>query len=218
MAFHPKDASRACIRRSRRLLQLTQENLPDSRVKGDLRRAALVTAVSGLDAYLHWLVYRRLSDVRNEGDLPKSLVKLDLPFTDLATLADTTLKGRASGVATRPWVQVKGFVQRRLRKEAFQSYEQVANALSWAGIKRPWKRVSDKLGDTPEEVKNRLNRLVDRRNQIVHEGDIVRALRPRGLRYVPITTAFVQKEVDWIEALIKKLEEVVLEGSEANDE
>ena len=37
-------------------------------------------AVAGLDSYLHWLVYRRVSEVRVQGELPKSFRKLEIPF------------------------------------------------------------------------------------------------------------------------------------------
>ena len=102
MPFQPVQAAEACIRRSRRLLTLAEARLPDSKIKNDLRRAALVTLVSGIDSYMHWLVYRRISELRNIGDLPKALAKLDVPFTELADLADSVLTARASNVDCRP--------------------------------------------------------------------------------------------------------------------
>lgn len=146
MAFTPIQASKACIRRSRRLLDLANTDLPDSKIKNDLRRSALVMAVTGIDSYMHWLVYQRLSDVRKQGDLPKSLAKIDLPFSELASLADTAIEGRKKNRVIRPWVQVKNAMQRRLLKETFQSYEQVGVALSLAGIDKGWSRTAEKLG------------------------------------------------------------------------
>ncbi len=69
-------------------------------------------AVTAVDSYMHWLVYRQISEVRKEGDLPKSLAKLDLPFTDIASFADATIRDRKNGVDTRPWVQVKNAMQK----------------------------------------------------------------------------------------------------------
>lgn len=142
MPFEPSDASAACIRRSRRLLALCGENLPDNKVKGDLRRSAIVMAIVGIDAYMHWLVYRRVSELRSQGDLPKSMAKLDVPLTDLAALADSTLEGRRREVDTRPWVQVKHAMQKRLLKETLQSFEQVATGFAWAGVEKAWSRVA----------------------------------------------------------------------------
>jgi hypothetical protein len=213
MPFHPIDASKACIRRSRRLLDLCDEQLPDTKVKNDLRRSALVTAVTGIDAYMHWLVYRQISDLRREGDLPKSMAKLDIPFTELAALADATLQGRQQQIETRPWVQVKHSMQKRLLKETFQSYDQVATAFAWAGVEKSWSRVADKLGMQADAIKTRMNSLVDRRNQIVHEGDIARALRPRELKYNDIEHTQVIDDVNWVESLINAIEQVVADGN-----
>ncbi|WP_198391681.1 HEPN domain-containing protein [Burkholderia ubonensis] len=213
MPFHPITAANACIRRSRRLLTLAQHPLPDGQVKNDLRRSALVMAVTAVDSYMHWLVYRRISEVRKEGDLPKSLAKLDLPFTEMAALADATVRGRKIGKDTRPWVQVKNVMQKRLLKETFQSYEQVAIAFSWAGIEKPWSRVAAKLIIQADDIKSRLNSLVHRRNQIVHEGDIARSSRPQTLKYNAVAHAEVVADVDWIESLIAAIEQVVADGN-----
>lgn len=213
MPFHPINAAKACIRRSRRLLALCEDQLPDTKVKNDLRRSAMVTAVTGIDAYMHWLVYRQISDLRREGDLPKSMAKLDIPFTELAALADATLQGRQQQIETRPWVQVKHAMQKRLLKETFQSYEQVATAFAWAGVEKPWSRVADKLGMQADAIKTRMNSLVFRRNQIVHEGDIARASRPRELKYNDIEHAQVIDDVNWVESLINAIEQVVADGN-----
>jgi len=160
MSFHPINAANACIRRSRRLLDLCDGPLTDTRAKNDLRRSALVTAVAGLDAYMHWLVYRRISELRRENDLPKSMSKLDVPFTELAALADATLESRRRQNEIRPWVKVKRVMQKRLLRETFQSYEQVATAFGWAGVEKPWARIAEDLLDKPESIKVRLNALV----------------------------------------------------------
>lgn len=100
MPFAPISAAKACIRRSRRLLDLANQNLPDSKVKNDLRRSAVVTVVSGIDAYMHWLVYKQISALRREGDLPKSFAKFDVPFTEMAALADAVIDARARQVSS----------------------------------------------------------------------------------------------------------------------
>lgn len=183
MPFNPISASAACIRRSRRLLALAEQDLPDAAVKNDLRRSALVMVVTGVDSYMHWLVYKQISALRKAGDLPKSLAKLDVPFTEMASLADAVIQARARNVDSRPWVQVKHAMQKRLLKETFQSYDQVAIAFAWAGIEKGWSRAAVELGESSDAIKTRLNALVHRRNQIVHEGDITRASRPRKLQY-----------------------------------
>ena len=104
-------------------------------------------------------------------------------------------------------------MQKRLLKETFQSYEQVAIAFSWAGVEKSWSRVAAKLGVQADAIKSRLNSLVHRRNQIVHEGDITRASRPQKLRYNDVDHAQVVADVHWIAALIQAIEQVVIDGN-----
>ena len=213
MPFNPLSAAEACIRRSRRLMALAEQALPDAKVKNDLRRSALVMLVTGIDSYMHWLVYKQISALRYAGDLPKSLAKLDIPFTDFAAVADAVVGARARGVNSRPWVQVKNAMQKRLLRETFQSYDQVGTAFAWAGVAKAWSRVATEIGQDNTTIKERLNALVHRRNQIVHEGDITRASRPRNLQYNDVGHAQIAAEVDWVESLVKAIEEVVQAGN-----
>lgn len=213
MPFHPRDAALACIRRSRRLLTLAEADLPDGKIRSDLRRSALVMAVAAVDSYMHWLVYQRLSDVRKMGDLPKSLTKLDIPFSELASLADAAIDARKKEKDIRPWVQVKNAMQRRLLRETFQSYEQVGSAFALAGIEKAWSRVGGKMATNPKEIQAKLNHLVHRRNQIVHEGDFMRASRPQKLKYNAIDQATITADVGWVEQLLNAVEVVVQEGN-----
>ncbi|QPN32544.1 HEPN domain-containing protein [Diaphorobacter sp. JS3051] len=213
MPFHPINAANACVHRARRLLAFAENQLPDPQIRGDLRRSALVLAVTAVDSYMHWLVYRRISAVRREGDLPKVLAKLDIPFSDFASLADATLRARQEDHNLRPWVQVKNAVQRRLLTETFQSYDQVGTALSLAGIEKGWSKTANALGIKQGDIKTRLNQLVHRRNQIVHEGDIKRSSRPQKLQYNDVGQAEVSADVDWIEQLVAAIEQVVATGN-----
>jgi len=209
MVFLPKDAADSCIRRARRFLDLAGKPLSDSKARNDLRRMALVMSVAAIDSYMHALVLRRLADVRRAADLPKALSKLDLPFSQLADLADAANAAQRQKKRSRPWVQVKAALQERLLTETFQSFEQVATALSMTGIKEAWRKIADELGETSQENKDWLNRLVHRRNQVVHEGDLKRAARPRKLKFNDIDPSSVKQDVDWMEALIDAIDKVV---------
>ncbi|MFZ5938295.1 HEPN domain-containing protein, partial [Pseudomonas sp. HS6-2] len=147
-------------------------------VHNDTCRAALIIAVSALDSYMHWLIYDKLSDIRKGKDIPGSLRKVAVSFVDIAELADAVLADREK---IRPWVKVKNTLQKKLLTETFQSFEQVGTAMSMAGITEGWKKVSAEIGETSPEIKKRLNHIVHRRNQIVHEGDVMRKSRPRNV-------------------------------------
>ncbi len=209
MTFLPKDAAASCLRRAKRFLRLANSSLPESRAKNDLRRMALVMAVAAIDSYMHALVLRRIARVRKSADLPKALAQLELPFAEIAKLADTSIEGQRQGRKTRPWVQVKTALQLCLLKKTFQSFDQVATALAIAGVEKPWSKIATELGENVDNNKIWLNRLVQRRNQIVHEGDLKRASRPRHLKFNDIEQASAEQEVEWMEMLIDAIEKVV---------
>lgn len=209
MAFSPEAAAKACVAKSRRFLQLASQPLPVADIGDDLCRSALFTAVAAIDTYMHWLVFRRLSEVRYRANLPRSLARVDIPFSAFATLADSAIAAQQNGENIRPWVQVKNALQAQLLSETFQSYEQVANAFAIAGIDKAWSKIATQLGTQPSDLKQRLNHLVHRRNQIVHEGDIMRMSRPRNIRFNDVDHSSIVTDVNWIEDLLDAMQAVV---------
>jgi hypothetical protein len=158
---------------------------------------------------MHALVLRRIAAVRRSADLPKDLARLEIPFSEIASLADASIRAQRQERTSRPWVQVKSSLQERLLKKTFQNYDQVATALSFAGVEKGWSKIAQELDETAEENKVWLNNLVHRRNKIVHEGDIKRASRPRRLQFNDIDQADAKQQVDWVESLINAIDMVV---------
>jgi hypothetical protein len=131
----------------------------------------------------------------------------------MASLADAAIAARQLQRDIRPWVQVKNAMQKRLLQETFQSYDQLSDGFALAGIVKGWSRTAVALQSTTTDIRERLNHLVHRRNQIVHEGDIARASRPQQIRYNDIEHAAVVADVDWVEQLIAAIEQVVAAGN-----
>jgi hypothetical protein len=213
MPLDPIAVAKAGIRRSRRLLATAEAELPDSKVKNDLRRLAIVTAVAGIDAYMHWQVYTSISRVGSVSELPPSLANLDLQVGDLAELADAVIEARRHRAHVLAWEHVALAVQQRLLRETFQSFDQIGRAFAMAGVAKGWARVSDKLTIPASVIKQELNKITQRRNQIVHEGDIARSPRPRKLEYNGIDHQTVIDTIDWIDALVGAMDEVFQDGS-----
>lgn len=134
MPFLPKQAADICLKRARNFLDLAGRDLPNPRIKNDLRRMGLVMAVAAVDSYMHAVVLRRIADVRRRSALPKALARLDIPFSAIADLADASIDAQRNSRTSRPWVRLKSSLQSRLLKETFQSYDQVAAAFAMAGV------------------------------------------------------------------------------------
>jgi len=169
---------------------------------------SLVMSVAAIDAYMHWTVIRRISQVRRRGDLPKSLLQLEVPFSEVTAAADRHVEAQRMKRKVRPWVAVMAALQECLLKRTFQSFDQVATALAMAGVDKPWNRIATEMGEDRNAIKSRLNNLVHRRNQIVHEGDLKRLERPRELRFNSLGQEEALTQVDWIEKLIHAIENI----------
>lgn len=200
-----------CITRARNLLAASTSPNIALGTREDCRRLALVMSVVALDAYVHWTVFLKLSTVRQRADIPKGLQRLDLAFGDIASLADSAVSARHRGTAFRPWVQVKNAVQKRLQQMTIQNSNAVAEALSFLGITSLWRKVAQRLTLSADVVTSRLNSIVARRNQIVHEGDLQRHQRPRRVSHNSITRAGVANDIAFMENLIDAMHAEILE-------
>lgn len=169
MPFSAIDAANSCLSRSRKLVEFAK--LPEMiEVRDDLLRSALVMVTSAMDSYMHWLVYGEITRVAKKGKLPGDLARLGIPFEDFASLADATIVGRRKKIETRPWNQIRNAAQKQLLAKTFQGYDQVKVAMSMAGIIKGWSKTADVLQISCDEIRDRLNHIVLRRNHIVHEG------------------------------------------------
>jgi len=228
MPFGPHDAATDAIDRARAMLvgsrttarvllevsdgrrRYRPERLPPD-VRSDMRRLSVVMAVAALDTYMHRLI---LSNVYTHNELPGGLANLDVPFVDLLDQADKAgVAARRNPHPSRPRVAVKRQLRDRLLRETFQSYDSVSRALSMAGLSRKsrWSEIGENMNPpiAPKEIKERLNAIVVRRNQIVHEGDYERLERPQKstrngmpLGEAHVHVEFIARLIDGIHAVI----------------
>jgi hypothetical protein len=204
MSVGPRNAAASSIRRARRFLTLAKENLPDSRVKNDLRRMAIVMSVAALDTYMQTAI---LGSVGGYGTpISRSLGRMDVPLEELVSLADASVVARRADKDARPRVQVKNAVHRQLLKKTFHSSIQIGDGLAAAGVSGAWKKIADAMGEPAPDLKKRLDRIVMRRNQIVHEGDIRRLVRPRKVSFNDVTQQSAKADVDWMEQLLDAID------------
>jgi hypothetical protein len=226
MAFEPYDAATHALGRARALLASTaltkrtvfvrlrsgkrrQRPMLPLAVAADMRRLSIVMAVAALDTYMHSLVVTR---AYTQWPLPGGLARLEIPFEALLAQADEAKEAaRRRPHNSRPRVGVKRQLRDRLLLETFQSYDGVSRALGMAGLSGRWKEIGQQLSPQmqPSEIKARLDEIVKRRNQIVHEGDYERKERPRTAKTTPMSVTQARADIDFISSLVDAIHGVI---------
>lgn len=201
MPVTAKEAADDVLKRSRAMLDHARNRNPA--LKKDLARQSLVMAVAALDTYLHWLILKRFGD--HGGTLPKALRDLDIPLGEAAEMADLQKKNQQEGVQGRPWTQVRRMAADRLRKVPLQGARAVEDAYNMAGGTKVWSIARKSMGGSANGIKVRLGKIVNRRNQIVHEGDLRRLVRPQSIKYNDIRIDDTRADIDWMDKFIQAL-------------
>jgi hypothetical protein len=184
--------------------QLTSKTFGDE-YTSELLRAAHVTIVAALDRYCHELIASRfIACLKNKKNLSAELKKIELPIQDVHKAVIHAKKPKS-----RPLISVRASVQELLYKKTFQSPREIADGLSIIGVKKLWVGCATHMGCNANDITNRLNRVVSRRNRIVHEGDIVRHKKGGKLRHAPITRKQVAAEIIWVGDLIDAIEQSI---------
>jgi len=212
MPFTPYDAGTHAIGRARGLVDeaAKHKTLPTS-VRGDMRRLGVVMAVAALDTYMHRLILERVY-THEDGKLPGALARLDLTIEAVLGWADESgVAARKKPHNSRPRVGVKRQLRDRLLRETFQSYENVSKALGMAGLSGKWEDIGKTFSPsmTPKQIRTRLDQIVIRRNQIVHEGDYRRLDRPRNSGRNGLGTTSARADINFIAQLIDAIHAVV---------
>ena len=171
-------------------------------VRTDLRRLAWAMASASIDTFLHWRVAR--ADLYAP-QLRQELRELTVPFGELVAMARADVIARQENRVNRPVVKARNVLHERILRDTFQNKRGVERALSMCGVADIWRRISAAMGETVGEVTDHVNALANRRNAIVHEGDIQRQSRPQQVRHQPISEAEIRAELDWARRFVNAL-------------
>jgi hypothetical protein len=170
---------------------------------------SVVMAVAALDTYMHRLIVER---AYAHSALPGGLSSLDIGFDELLRQADETgAAARSTPYNPRPRVGVKRVLRDRLLRETFQTADAVSRALGMAGRSKAWPDIGKKMSPPQPhpETKKRLNEIVKRRNQIVHEGDYQRLEKPRGPKRNGMSHSQAESDIEFIGLLVDAIHVVV---------
>lgn len=137
------------------------QSVPVTQVTDNILRAALTMLVSAIDTSIHELVINAvIFELKEE----KSIFNLDNISIDISVSRESDSDKRLR--------LIEACLRKKYSKESFQSSKKIESTLSKIGITKIWSRLASSLGLPAEDIKIKLDLLVRRRNQIVHEGDL----------------------------------------------
>lgn len=174
----------------------------------ELLRSSVVSSVSAMDRYFHDLILSKSWTLlsKSEKSVPKNLKTLPIP----AYAVRKALAALRDDSSARPGNYLKNEIQNVLHKEyTFQSVSGVDTAVSMLGIKDFWKTVAGCLGISAENAQTKIRDIAKRRNQIVHEADIVLKTKGKEISLRDITRGEAEEIVDFISRFIVEVEKCV---------
>lgn len=202
MTLSPLQAALDVLDRAQALLSATNE-VSSPLVSEDMARFALAQGVAALDTYLHWAI----ADVPLK-NLPAALKRLDVPFEELVSLSNAMVKDRDK---IRPGVRTRRVLERVILTRTFQSPKNVEEGMLLLGVRNSFQKISREFSppQRPDDLKGKLSKIVFRRNQVVHEGDLQRQSRPQKVKREPVDTDTFIEDLAFLRDLITAIDAVL---------
>jgi len=202
MPVTPLQAAFDVLDRAEDLLTLDPGTENASLLEYDIRRQAVTMGVAALDTWMHWSI--RNVDLDN---LSNSLGGLEVPFSALVELGQYSVQARQQNVDDRPQVRARNTLNEKILTMTFQNGRQWEQGLALLGIRGGLAKAGQAIAPK-QAITQRLNALSHRRNQIVHEGDLRRLLRPQKITRERLLRADVDADLAWIRRFLTAVDRV----------
>lgn len=202
MTLSPLQAAQDVLDRAEALLDSADEVVAPL-VSEDMCRFALAQGVAALDTYVHWAI----ADVPFK-QMSTALARLEVPFGDMVALSDAVLENR-TGI--RPGVRARRVLERVILTKTFQSSRGVEEGMLLLGVRNAFAKISQEIAPHQQtaDLKTRLDRIVLRRNQVVHEGDLQRQSRPQVINRERVNADSIKADIAWLRTLIEAIDKVL---------
>jgi hypothetical protein len=202
MPVKPLDFALDLMDRAEELAKLAGEPPQGtSDVKMDVLRSAWVFVGASIDTYFHERIRRNM--LGGIQGMSKSARKFTVPLGDVDDMVALFLADRQKA---RPRVKLGNIIHGSLLKDTFQGATNVERAFGFVGVTSCWTKLSAKLDQSSESIRDRLNSQYYRRNKIAHEGDYYRQSRPQQLWYDTLDRATVDDEIAWTREFLKAVD------------
>lgn len=179
----------------------------------ELLRSIITASVSALDKFIHdQIVSNSLKLLsRPEDDIPKKLKNLKIS----ALTFKRSLEKLRSESSSRPGSILKKDLQDMLhRDETFQSVSGVEKGAQMLGIQDFWGEMSNRMTGYPSAgaVQEGLRKITKRRNQIVHEADVIPQQKAHRVKLRDISVADATHALDFISDFVTQFDVLVEEN------
>lgn len=177
----------------------------------DLLRAQIVMIVSALDLYIHETTRVGMLAVYN-GERPQTDAFLRFRVTLGSAMQGISSVGKdddkEEGDGKKKWLDDKWLdveIRERHGHQSFQDPNNIADAIRLFSSCELWPSVAKQLNLDVKDVKDQLSAIVKRRNQIVHEADLVPTYPGTTTRW-SISPADVTSTLDFIEKICEAID------------
>lgn len=176
----------------------------------ELLRATVVAVVAAMDRYCHDVIVQNSWKLLSRPDqaVPKELQKLSLPLTG----TKKALEKLRSSPKARPGTIVKAVIQEQLHsKHTFQNAAGVEKTARFLGIEDIWVKVAKEMGPswTNSNVKAEVDTIARRRNQIVHEADVVLRTKSNKLVLRALSESDCRRWLEFMKSFIGGIDAVI---------
>jgi len=168
----------------------------------DLLRASYVMALSAMDAYFHAKILGRIVQHAKEPAPSESLLNSKILVSDFIA-AQRSYK--------RKYQALRSAIERTLSYQSLQAPDKIASGLSLIGVTDFWKSVASILKQDRKKLLARVRRMVKRRNQIAHEGDLSQSRKARN-KSRAIGHKDVTNAIDLVCEVVDAAEQIITEA------
>lgn len=117
------------------------------------------------------------------------------------------VKGAINNPFNSDWLENQIISQHSWK--SFQQSKKIEEALALVSDKKLWEEISRLLNVDSEELKKRLNLIVDRRNKIAHEADIAPS-SPGVVERWPIDEIMVEDILTFIQNIVTTIHKIIV--------
>lgn len=165
----------------------------------EILRAQIVLIVGALDCYIHDCVRIGLLHIFNGK-------RLETISTHTYQLNFKLLKDLESSQDINAKVVIlESYIREKNSKESYQSPKSIEYALGLINVTKLWSQLSNSMEIPPNDIKDRLAMIVNRRNKIAHESD----LNPLTGGKFPVDKKTVNDVISFIDKLAYSINQIV---------